>query len=74
MDKTILDEISKISLELRLPAFRIHLQETLMEAIKNKTVPEQLILSLLESELRMRLINRKKLPNWFFLLFCIFGL
>lgn len=74
MDKTILDEISNISLELRLPAFRIHLQETLMEAIKNKTVPELLILSLLESELRMRLINRKKLPNWFFLFFCIFGL
>lgn len=60
MEKKILDEISKISLELRLPAFRIHLQETLMEAIKSKTAPEQLILSLLESELRLRLINRKK--------------
>lgn len=61
MNKKILDQISKISVELRLPAFRSNLQAVFLEAATEKIAPEQLVLSLLESELKLRLINRKKI-------------
>lgn len=61
MNKKILEQISKISVELRLPAFRNNLQAVFLEALTEKTSQEQLVLSLLESELKLRLINRKKI-------------
>lgn len=60
MNKKILEQIVKISIQLRLPAFRSNLQTMFLEAATEKTTPEQLVLSLLEAELKMRLLNRKK--------------
>jgi len=60
MSKEIFGQINRISMELRLPAFRNDLESVLIKAATIKASYEQLILELLQSELETRLVNRKK--------------
>lgn len=60
MNKKIMDQISQISLDLRLPAFRKDIREVIEQAVKENTSYEQVILDLMKAEQEIRLINRKK--------------
>ena len=60
MNKKIMDQITTVSLDLRLPAFRKDLTSILTEAVKQNTSYEQVVLNLLIAEQDLRLINRKK--------------
>jgi len=60
MNKKIMDQITTVSLGLRLPAFRNDLTSILTEAVKQNTSYEQVVLNLLIAEQDLRLINRKK--------------
>ena len=60
MNKKIMDQITTVSLDLRLPAFRNDLTSILTEAVKQNTSYEQVVLNLLIAEQDLRLINRKK--------------
>ena len=60
MSNEIYRQINQISMELRLPTFRNNLDAVVSKAAKTKTSYEQLILELLQTELEMRLIKRKK--------------
>lgn len=60
MNKKIMDQISQISLDLRLPAFRKDIKEIIDQAVKENTCYEQVILDLMKAEQQVRLINRKK--------------
>lgn len=61
MNKKIMDQISQISLDLRLPAFRKDIKEVIEQAVKENTCYEQVVLDLMKAEQQIRLINRKKL-------------
>ena len=60
MNKKIIDQINKASLELRLAAFRNNITEIIAAAVKESASYEQVILELLKAEQQVRLINRKK--------------
>lgn len=60
MTNDIFNQINQISMELRLPTFRNNLEAVLVKAQKDQISYEQLILSLLQTELETRMINRKK--------------
>lgn len=60
MSNEIFGQISRISMELRLPAFRNDLEAVLEKAAKAKASYAQLILELLQTELETRTVNRKK--------------
>jgi len=60
MDKNIRDQISQLSLDLRLPAFRKEIDAVITEGLKEGASYEQVILELLKTEHQIRLINRKK--------------
>lgn len=60
MNKKIIDQINKASLELRLAAFRNNITEVIAAAVKESASYEQVILELLKAEQQVRLINRKK--------------
>jgi DNA replication protein DnaC len=60
MNKVVMSQISQISLELRLPAFRKEIETIIKEAIAAKTSHEQVILELLKKEQEVRAVNRKK--------------
>ena len=60
MNKKITDQINKVSLDLRLAAFRNNLEEIITQAVQQNASYEQVILDLLKAEQQVRLINRKK--------------
>lgn len=60
MNKKIMDQINKLSLDLRIPAFRKDIKEIIDQAVKEQTCYEQVILDLLTAEQELRHINRKK--------------
>jgi len=60
MNKSTLDQIHQISQDLKLTAFRRDMETLLSEAVKENTSREQVILTLLQAEQEIRLINRKK--------------
>jgi DNA replication protein DnaC len=60
MNNEIFNQINQISMELRLPTFRNNLESILIKAQKANTTYDQLILSLLQTELETRIVNRKK--------------
>src|SRR5580698_4891491 len=60
MNKVVMSQITQISLELRLPAFRKEIETIIKEAITAKTSHEQVILDLLKKEQELRAVNRKK--------------
>ena len=60
MNKKITDQINKVSLDLRLAAFRNNLEEIITQAVQQDASYEQVILDLLKAEQQVRLINRKK--------------
>jgi len=60
MNKKTLDQIKELSRSLRLPAFRNNLEEVFHNALKEKMLPEQLVLTLLQAEDELRYLNRKK--------------
>ena len=60
MDKKIMDQITRASLDLRLAAFRNDLESIVTQAVKETASYEQVILNLLKAEQEVRLINRKK--------------
>jgi DNA replication protein DnaC len=60
MNKTIIEQINQLSMDLKLPAFRNNVQAVIIDAIKQNASHEQLILSLLTNELQLRMINREK--------------
>jgi len=60
MNKKIMDQITKASLDLRLPAFRHDIEGIITEAVKQSASYEQVILNLLKAEEELRIINRKK--------------
>ena len=61
MNKKIMDQITAVSLDLRLPAFRNDLSAILTEAVKQTASYEQVILNLLKAEQELRFVNRKKI-------------
>jgi DNA replication protein DnaC len=61
MDKKIIDQISQISKELRLPAFNKHIPVAIAEGLKESASYEQVIFSILTKEIEQRNINREKL-------------
>jgi DNA replication protein DnaC len=60
MNKKITDQINKVSLDLRLAAFRNNLEEIITQGVQQNASYEQVILDLLKAEQQVRLINRKK--------------
>ena len=60
MNKKIMDQIAKASLDLRLAAFRNELERIVTQAVTESASYEQVILDLLKAEQEVRLINRKK--------------
>lgn len=60
MNKKLIDQIKKASLDLRLAAFRNGLEEAITNAVTEKASYEQLILNLLGAEQELRQVNRKK--------------
>lgn len=60
MNKKIMDQINKASLDLRLAAFRNELERIVTQAVTESASYEQVILDLLKAEQEVRLINRKK--------------
>lgn len=60
MNKKIKDQISQVSLDLRLAAFRNDIEEIITQAVQQNASYEQVILDLLKAEQQVRLINRKK--------------
>jgi|SRR5450756_952502 DNA replication protein DnaC len=60
MNKKIADQISQISMELRLPSFRKHMEAVLADGLKQNDSYEKVILALLSRELEQRHINREK--------------
>jgi len=60
MNKVVMNQISQISLALRLPAFRKEIETIIKEAVPAKLSHEQVILELLKKEQELRGINRKK--------------
>jgi DNA replication protein DnaC len=60
MNKKITDQINKVSLDLRLAAFRNNLEEIITQGVQQDASYEQVILDLLKAEQQVRLINRKK--------------
>ena len=60
MNKKIMDQIAKASLDLRLAAFRNELERIVNQAVTESASYEQVILDLLKAEQEVRLINRKK--------------
>lgn len=61
MNKKIIDEIARITLELRLPSFRKNIQSVLTDSLKQNDPYERVILTLLTKELEQRHINREKI-------------
>lgn len=60
MNKKIIDQISQISKDLRLPAFGKHMQVAIAEGLKQQASYEQVILSILTWEMEERDVNREK--------------
>jgi len=60
MNKKIMDQITKASLDLRLAAFRNDIDGIITQAVQEKASYEQVILNLLKAEQEVRFINRKK--------------
>jgi len=60
MNKKIIDQITQISKDLKLPSFNKHLQTAITEGIKQNASHEEVILSILTKEVEQRNINREK--------------
>ncbi len=60
MDKKIIDQISQLSMDLKLPTFRRDIETVLAQAAKQSSSYEQVILSLLSREAQRRDGNRVK--------------
>ena len=60
MNKKIIDQISQITQDLKLPSFSKHLQTAITEGIKQNASHEEVILSILTREVEQRNINREK--------------
>lgn len=60
MNKKIIDQISQITKELKLPSFSRHLQSAITEGLKQNASHEEVILSILSREMEQRNINREK--------------
>lgn len=60
MNKKIMEQISQISMELRLPSFRKNMETVLADGLKQNDSYEKVVLSLLSKELEQRHINREK--------------
>jgi DNA replication protein DnaC len=60
MDKTIMAQITQLSLDLRLPSFRKDMEEVVTQAVKEKSSYEQLLLILLKREQEIRDASRQK--------------
>lgn len=60
MNKKVIDQISQISKDLRLPAFGKHMQVAIAEGLKQQASYEQVILSILTREMEQRDVNREK--------------
>lgn len=61
MNKKIIEEIARITIELRLPSFRKNIQSVLTDCLKQNDPYERVILTLLTKELEQRHINREKI-------------
>ncbi len=61
MNKKIIEEIARITLELRLPSFRKNIQSVLTDSLKQNDPYERVILTLLAKELEQRHSNREKI-------------
>jgi len=60
MNKKIIDQITQISNDLKLPSFSKHLQTAITEELKQNASHEEVILALLTKEAEQRNINREK--------------
>lgn len=58
MDKKIIDQISQLSMDLKLPTFRKDIETVLAQAAKQSSSYAQVILSLLSREAQRRDGNR----------------
>jgi len=60
MNKKIMEQISQISKELRLPSLRKEIESVIADGLKQNDSYEQVILSLLTKEMKQRETNRDK--------------
>lgn len=60
MNKKIIDQISQITKDLKLPSFSKHLQAAITEGVRKNASHEEVILSILTQEMEQRNINREK--------------
>ncbi len=61
MSQKIIDQITQLSMVLKLPAFRKDIQPLLNERLKQNDSYEEVILMLLTKEMELRSINREKI-------------
>jgi DNA replication protein DnaC len=60
MNKKIIDQITQLSQDLKLPSFSKHLQTAITEGLKQNASHEEVILAILTKEAEQRNINREK--------------